>query len=135
VVSDLDENVAILLPDTLSRPAMPVGRDEIPKQEDVERWSHLQGHVYLSDLNSGVDLLIGANVPEALQLREVIPAADGGPYATRADLGWVINGPTGRKQKYVACSSFFITSKETQLMYSACTDLVVYVCQGMTSSL
>lgn len=91
--------------------------------------------MYLSDLNSGVDLLIGANVPEALQLREVIPAADGGPYATRADLGWVINGPTGRKQKYVACSSFFITSKETQLMYSACTDLVVYVCQGMTSSL
>jgi len=45
VVSDLDENVAILLPDVLSRPAMPVGRDEIPKQEDVERWSHLQGHV------------------------------------------------------------------------------------------
>jgi len=52
VVSDLDENVAILLPDVLSRPAMPVGRDEIPKQEDVQRWSHLQGHVYLSNLNS-----------------------------------------------------------------------------------
>ena len=56
VVSDLDENVAILLPEVLSRPAMPVSRDEIPKQEDVERWSHLQGHVYLTDLNSGVDL-------------------------------------------------------------------------------
>jgi len=34
--------------------------------------------VYLTDLNSRVDLLIGANVPEALQLREIIPAADGG---------------------------------------------------------
>ena len=124
VVSDLDENVAILLPDVLSRPAMPVGRDEIPKQEDVERWSHLQGYVYLSNLNSGVDLLIGADVPEALQLREIIPAADGGPYATRVDLGWVINGPTGRKQKYVPCSSFFITSKKTHPMCAACTDLV-----------
>ena len=41
MVSDLDENVAILLPEVLSRPAMPVGRDEIPKQEDVERWLHL----------------------------------------------------------------------------------------------
>ena len=37
VVSDLDENVAIFLPEVLSRPAMPVSRDEIPKQEDVER--------------------------------------------------------------------------------------------------
>jgi len=54
VVSDLDENVAILLPDVLSRPAMPVGTDEIPKQEDVERWSHLQGHVLIrSEFQSG----------------------------------------------------------------------------------
>ena len=53
--------------------------------------------MYLSDLNSRVDLLIGADVPEALHLREVIPAADGGPYPTRVDLGWVINVPTGRK--------------------------------------
>jgi len=37
VVSDLDKNVAILLPDVLSRPAMPAGKDEIPKQEDVEQ--------------------------------------------------------------------------------------------------
>ena len=124
VLSDLDENVAIPLSEVLSRPAMPVARDEIPKQEDVERWSHLQGHVYLSDLDSGVDLLIGADVPEALQPREIIPAADGGPYATRVDLGWVINGPTGRKQKYVPCSSFFITSKKTHPMCAACTDLM-----------
>ena len=45
VVSDLDDNVAILLPEVVSRPAMPVGRDEIPKQEDVERRTHLQSHV------------------------------------------------------------------------------------------
>jgi len=122
VVSDLEENVAILLPEVLSRPGMPVGRDETPKQEDVERWSHLQDHVYVTDLNSDVDLLIGADVPEALQPREIIPAADGSPYATRVDLGWVINGPTGTKQKYVP--SFFVTSKETHPMCAACTDLV-----------
>jgi len=32
-----DENVAILLQKVLSRLATTVGRDEIPKQEDVER--------------------------------------------------------------------------------------------------
>ena len=68
--------------------------------------------------------MIGADVPEALQPREIIAAADGGPYATRVDLSWVINGPTGRKQKYVPCSSFFIMSKKTHPMCAACTDLM-----------
>ena len=121
-VTDLDENVVISLPEVLSRPSMPVVKDEIPKQEDVERWPHLQGYVYLAELNSEVDLLIGADVPEALQPREVVPASDGGPYATRVDLGWVINGPTGRKQKFVPSSSFFVNCKETHPMCIACAD-------------
>lgn len=121
-VTDLDENVVISLPEVLSRPSMPVVKDEIPKQEDVDRWPHLQGYVYLAELNSEVDLLIGANVPEALQPREVVPASDGGPYATRVDLGWVINGPTGRKQKFVPSSSFFVNCKETHPMCIACAD-------------
>ena len=37
MVADLDENVAILLQKVLSRLATPVGKGEIPKQEDVER--------------------------------------------------------------------------------------------------
>lgn len=45
VVSDLDENAAILLHGVLFRPAMPVGRDEIPKQEDVERCLHPKGYL------------------------------------------------------------------------------------------
>nr|XP_058944749.1 uncharacterized protein LOC131772813 [Pocillopora verrucosa] len=121
-VADLDENVVFSLPEVLSRPSMPVVKDEIPKQEDVDRWPHLQGYVYLAELNSEVDLLIGANVPEALQPREVVPASDGGPYATRVDLGWVINGPTGRKQKFVPSSSFFVNCKETHPMCIACAD-------------
>ena len=88
----------------------------------MERWPHLQGYVYLLELNSEVDLLIGANIPEALQSREVIPASNGGPYATRVDLGWVINGPTGRKQKYVPSSSFFLKCKEIHPMCAVCAD-------------
>ena len=107
VVSDLDENVAILFPNLLSGLAMIVGRDEIPKQ-DVERWSHLEGHVYLIDLN--MDLLIGAGVPEALQLRKIIPATDRGPYAPRVE--------------YVPYSRFFFTSKEIHPIFEACPDLV-----------
>ena len=100
-MTKLDENIVISLPEVLSRLPMPVVKDEIPKQEDVERRPHLQGYVYLAELNSEVDLLIGASVPEALQPREVVLARNGGPYATRVDLSWVISDPTGRKQKFV----------------------------------
>ncbi len=40
-VADLDENVVITLPEVLSRPALPAAKDEIPRQEDEERWPHL----------------------------------------------------------------------------------------------
>ena len=101
---------------------MPVAKDEIPKQEDVERWPHLRGFVHQQELDSHVELLIGANVPEALQPREVIPAISGGPYATRGDLGWVINGPTRRKPKYVPSSCFVVKSVEAYPMCIACDD-------------
>ena len=122
VVSDLDENVVIPLHEVLSRPVMPITRDEIPRQEDVERWPHLRGHMYLTELDFQGDLLIGADVPEALQPRELIPAIDGGPYATRVDFGWVINGPTGRKPKYVPSSCFFVKSVQAHSMCVACAN-------------
>ena len=105
-ISDLHEDVVISLHETLAKPVMPVSKDEIPKQEDVERLPHLRGYVELTEIDSQVELLISTNVPEALHPREVIPAANGGPYATRVDLGWVINGPTGRKLKYVPLCFF-----------------------------
>ena len=121
-VSDLDENAVIPLREVFSRPAMPVTKDEIPKQDDVDRWPHLKGYVHLPELDSQVDLLIGSDVPEALQPREVIPATGGGPYATKVDLGWVINGPTGRKSKYVPSSCYFVKTTEVHPMCVACAD-------------
>ena len=59
-------------------------QDEVPKQEDVYRWPHLRGFVYLTELNSR---LSGSDVPEALQRKEVIPAAGGGPYASKVEFG------------------------------------------------
>ena len=50
-VSDLDENVVIPLHETLTRPAMPVAKHEIPTQEDVERWPNLRGYVNLPEFD------------------------------------------------------------------------------------
>ena len=48
-----------------------------------------------------VDRFTGSDVPEALQPKDVIPAAGGGPFSSKVKLGRVINGPTGREPKYV----------------------------------
>jgi predicted glycosyltransferase len=66
-VTDVDENNTIPLSEVLCRPNIPVSKDEIPTQEDVDRWRYLCGYVHLHNINSEVELLIGANIPEALQ--------------------------------------------------------------------
>ena len=71
-MENLDENNTISLPEVLCRPSIPVSKNEIPTQEDADRWQYLQGYVYLPTINSDVELLIGANVPQALQPKQII---------------------------------------------------------------
>ncbi|XP_073231681.1 uncharacterized protein [Porites lutea] len=120
-MSDLDENV-VPLREVYSRPTMPVSKDEVPKQEDVNRWPHLRGFVYLTELNSQVDLLIGSDIPEALQPKEISPAAGGDPYTSKVEFGWLINGPTGRKPRYVPCACYLTKSIGVHPMCVACAD-------------
>ena len=82
VDSVVASGLVVPLREVYSRPIMPVSKDEVPKQEDVDRWPYLKGFVHLTELNSQVDLLIGSDVPEALQPKEIIPAAGGGLYAS-----------------------------------------------------
>lgn len=42
-----------------------------------------------------MEILIGTNVPRALEPLEVIRSMDGGPYAVKTVLGWTVNGPLG----------------------------------------
>lgn len=121
-VSDLDENVFIKLPEVFTRPEIPVASEEIPKQEDIEQWDYLNSQVQLPKLVSKVDLLIGVNVPEALEPKQVISSQDGGPYATKGLLGWTINGPIGRKFKGQA--SFFVKKTQVHPMCSSCIDFI-----------
>ena len=52
-ISDLDENVFIELPVLYMRPGIPVSKDDIPKQVDVDRWPYLSG-VSMPDVEAGV---------------------------------------------------------------------------------
>jgi hypothetical protein len=53
--------------------------------------------VNLHQVDANVDILIGNNVPKALEPKEIRESENGGLYAIRTLLGWTVNGPLGRQ--------------------------------------
>jgi len=113
VISDLDENNFIALPVLYTRTEIPVTKDDIPTQEDVDLWPHLGG-IYLPNVSAEIGLLIASDVPEALDPLEVKNSEHGGPYASRTRIGWVVNGPLGRYHQGSHATSFFVKA-DTEL--------------------
>ena len=74
-------------------------------QSDVERWSHLVG-IEIPQIDADVGLLIGSDVPEALQPLEVRRSNNGGPFAARTIFGWVLKRTIGQDRKSVAHIKF-----------------------------
>ncbi|XP_063070196.1 uncharacterized protein LOC134461298 [Engraulis encrasicolus] len=90
-VSALDSDNFFHLPDTFTQKEMPVTTSSIPKQTDLAHWAHLS-KVTIPSVNSKVELLIGTNAPHLLEPWEVVNSQNGGPWACRTVLGWVIFG-------------------------------------------
>ena len=107
LVSDLDENEYVSLPMLYTPPEIPVSGDDIPTQDDIDQWPHLQG-VFIPNVHAEVGLLIASDVPEALDPLEIKHSQEGGPYATRTRIGWAVNGPLGRHRHRSQASSFFV---------------------------
>ena len=112
-VSDLDENEFFSLSVLYTRTEIPVKREDIPTQEDIDQWPHLEG-VYLPSVKAEIGLLIASDAPEALDPLEVKHSKDGGPNATRTRLGWAANGPLTRYPHSSHVASFFVKA-DTQL--------------------
>ena len=84
----LSEENAVHLPMVYSRPSLPIPPDAIASEEDVERWPYLKG-IKLPRIEAEISLLIGSDVPDALQPKETRESKNGGPFATRTTLGVV----------------------------------------------
>lgn len=78
-IAELDNNTYCDMADLLVQYKMPVEKSNIPKQRDVNDWPHLK-HVNLPETTVHVDLLIGINMPRALDLLEVIRSEGAGPF-------------------------------------------------------
>jgi len=101
-IERMDGEVHIELPKAYSRNKIPSKREEIPRPESAATWqhlSHLANKIYPHQEELQVGLLIGSNCPNAIKLKQVIPAKSSDPYAIRTLLGWGIIAPvTGRQE-------------------------------------
>ncbi|KAL7874304.1 hypothetical protein SRHO_G00052740 [Serrasalmus rhombeus] len=91
-VSSLEGDDFVELNGVFTQRAIPASQENIPTQEDVDRWPHLRG-VRIPSIKADIDLLIGIDVAKALEPQEVIRSVKDGPYAVRTVLGWTVNGP------------------------------------------
>ena len=90
-----------------TRPEIPVSKNDIPTQEDVHQFPHLDG-VFIPRVHAEIGLLIASDVPKALDPIEVKRRQNGGPYATRTRMGRAGNGLLGRFRGRSHTSSFFL---------------------------
>ena len=90
-VCGFTESVFVTLPVVFSQESMPVSRDQVPSQEDLNRWTYLS-HIAVPALDAEVGILIGNNVPKATEPWEVVNSLGDGPYEVRSLLGWSVNG-------------------------------------------
>lgn len=91
-VCGLDDDVGVELPAVFTQKRIPVAIENIPTQEYVDQWPYLH-QVRLHHIDADIGLLIGSNVPKAMEPWMVINSQEDGPYAVKTTLGWTINGP------------------------------------------
>lgn len=77
-VAALEDDIFIELPKAYTQLSMPVHKANIPTNKDLSRWPYLK-HLNLPQINAGIELLIGTNVPRAMEPHEVIRSEENGP--------------------------------------------------------
>ncbi|XP_071827282.1 uncharacterized protein [Apostichopus japonicus] len=88
-ISNLDGGRDIKLPNVYTKECLPVTREHIPTQTDVDAWDHLRGKVSLRQINADIGLMIGNAVADAYTPLEMITGPHGSPFAQRSLLGWI----------------------------------------------
>jgi hypothetical protein len=105
-IANLEGNCNIKLPTVYSRNSLPVPKEAIGKRADENRWPNLNG-IKIKSINADIGLLIGSDIPQALQPCEIRQSQNGGSFATRTALGWVLSGPLiGRKETKIPTANF-----------------------------
>ena len=91
-ICDPQEKNFVCLPPIYTLDKIPVNKEDMIRTEDVKKWPHLQC-INIPEYDVEVGLIIGNNVPQAVEPWEIINSSqEGAPFATRTKLGWVVAG-------------------------------------------
>ena len=113
-LSDLRGENHISVKTVFSTPELPVTTINRATQQDINKWPHLS-NIQIDQIDGEVGLLIGCDVPEVLEPKEIRRRQDGSPYATRTIFGWVINGPLGRSSTTSCSTVNFVKAADVDL--------------------
>nr|XP_061820629.1 uncharacterized protein LOC133609140 [Nerophis lumbriciformis] len=91
-VGDLEGFTSLDLPKVYTQSKIPVSKKNIITKADLKRWSYLGG-IDLKEIEADIELLIGTDVPQAMEPWNIINSQKNGPYAVQTILGWVVTGP------------------------------------------
>ena len=116
-IMDLDNTVSIDVPQVFVVEKLNISKDAVATQEDVKSWPYLHDLVLPTKLEDcTVNLLIGVNIPEALQPGEIRRGENGGPFALRTKFVWTLNGPLGLTEAAVAQCCMANTNQTSDLL-------------------
>ena len=107
----LAEDNLVEPPNVFSVPSLPVKKDSIPRQEDVMKFPDLCD-IQILTIDSKSGLLIGCDVPKALEPHEVRLSKGQGPFATKTVIGWTVNGPLAIMRGAPPSANFIRVNKE-----------------------
>lgn len=91
-VGDLEGCTYLDLPKVYTQSKIPVSKENRITEADLKRWPYLSG-IQLKEIEADIELLIGTDVPRAMEPWKIINSHDNGPYAVQTLLGWVVTGP------------------------------------------
>ncbi|KAL0151450.1 hypothetical protein M9458_053236 [Cirrhinus mrigala] len=91
-VGSIDGSVYIDLPKVYTQPKIPVSKENLLNILDLEKWPYLK-EIELKRIDADIEILIGINVPKAMEPWQIVNSQRNGPYAVKTVLGWVVNGP------------------------------------------
>ena len=121
-ISDITESNLFHLNPTLSINSIPVGKDNIPTEEDVNQFLEFRD-IYIPLMNEEVGLVIGNDNAPVMQPLEVINS-DAGYYAIKTPVGWTINCPKKNAVYPKLNKTFLVRLNYNHPMCTLCTDVV-----------
>ena len=103
-----DCSTPIAIPKAYCKDDLAIDYNEIVTVEGLKEWDYLSNvtgefHRYGNDIP--IAMIIGSDVPRAVEQIESIPSQHNGPFAFRTQLGWCVAGPCNiRESDVIKCN-------------------------------